>query len=451
MNAKYPITDKLTIYISNLREEKLKYSYEEFSELFGNSKTWAYNITKRKMQDIAIDDLWSIFLADYNYRLFIRKQARMKELLQDGINSKYVKETTLVKMFPKKVPIEIFKQGCCNVPSDFIKAGHTTECNFLFAEDRFPEEDRYICIRFDEMYKLSKKQTELIENAIIEIIEEIKETYTGKALRNEYWLFAFELMFRNVNINETLWERIKYICFDDEYIRNNDKIYKWRYIYSLLGKNSSLQNPGNYATSNVVYFDNPKEPISDENLPSFNIRYDFNEMISDDNDNYFERKLDDCVKGKIKLIDLFMIFYRSNFMDSKSKDNKYVFRKTYTDLIEYGVETPFSKLDLSLATKIEEKPIDLELIYYITKFFEQYEDPDKYNPITKTYDLKDRYKNNKGLVQFRKNMLTKTAGRFLDVIAIDFSFINKLPSAKDKVLRKELEDVVKEFKKKNLR
>ena len=450
MNAKYPLTKHLTDYIGALRS-KLKYNYEEFADLFNHSKTWAYNIANNNMIDIAIEDLWSILLAEYNYRLFLRKQARMKELLQEGISSQYVKPTTLEKMFPKKVPIEIFKQGCCNVPSEFIKAGHTTECNSLFAEDRFPEEDKYICKTFDERHELSKLHKDLIEDFILGELKAIKAIYTVNALKNEYWLFAMELMFKNIHISNTLWERIKFICFDNEYLRQNTE-FKWRHIYSVLGENCSLTNKDYYSTANVIYFDNPKAPISEENLPSFNIRYDIDEMITtgNDEDDYFELKLEDGVRGKIKLIDIFMLLYRANYITSTTKDNQFLFRKTCMELLDYGIEMPFSEFNLFPVKKAVEKPIDLEFIASITEFFKQYEDHDKFDTVTNTYELKDRYKNNKGLVQFRKNMLTKTAERFLDVISIDFSFIDKLPSSKDEVLHKELEDVVKEFKKKNL-
>jgi len=53
-------------------------------------------------------------------------------------------------------------------------------------------------------------------------------------------------------------------------------------------------------------------------------------------------------------------------------------------------------------------------------------------------------------MQFRDNIRACTE-RFINVISIDFSFINKLPMSKDKLLRDELDEVVKKFKKKNLR
>ena len=72
------------------------------------------------------------------------------------------------------------------------------------------------------------------------------------------------------------------------------------------------------------------------------------------------------------------------------------------------------------------------------------------DPESKTFKIKEKYKDNKELMQFRDNIAACTE-RFINVISIDFSFINKLPMSKDKLLRDELDEVVKKFKKKNLR
>ncbi len=52
-------------------------------------------------------------------------------------------------------------------------------------------------------------------------------------------------------------------------------------------------------------------------------------------------------------------------------------------------------------------------------------------------------------MQFKDNISACTE-RFINVISTDFSFISKLPTAKDDLLRKEIEDVVKKFKENNL-
>ena len=99
---------------------------------------------------------------------------------------------------------------------------------------------------------------------------------------------------------------------------------------------------------------------------------------------------------------------------------------------------------------IEDKPLDVEIMGLIHILNEFYKDPDTYDAKTNTYKIKEKFKNNKELMQFRDNIRACTE-RFINVISIVFSFINKLPMSKDKLLRDELDEVVKKFKKKNLR
>ena len=106
--------------------------------------------------------------------------------------------------------------------------------------------------------------------------------------------------------------------------------------------------------------DNQKEAMSEENLPSFNIKYDINEMITTGNeeDDYFELKLEDATNSKIKFIDLFMIFHYGNYVQSTKKDASDIFRKTCTDLLSYGLDVPLSDLDLFLVPDVKKKELD---------------------------------------------------------------------------------------------
>lgn len=451
MNAKYPITELLIKYVSIIQSQRLKYNIEEFSEIFDHVKSWGSNLLKNKMKDIAIEDLWKLFLVDYNYNLFIKKQTKMKELIEEAINSNHLKQTTFETMFGKKVPFEILKGEACKVPNEFINIGHKEQCKDLFSEDKFLEIDRYICIEFENRYKLGKKQTEYIEDFIVKTIEELMKPLSDYGLRNEYWMFAMYLMNKNVSISNPLWERIKYICFDDEYVRQNTE-FKWRHVFSVLNENCSLKNQGYYSTPNVLYYDNPKEPMSDENLPSFNIRYDIEAMRTTGNeeDDYFELKLEDGVSGKIKLIDLFMIFYRGNYVMSKKKDNVELFKKTCIELVSYNIKVPFLKLNLFYVPDVGNKLLDIEFLKLMRAINNFYIDENNYDPKTDTYAIKEKYQNNQSLIFFKKN-INACIERFIDVIAIDFSFIKKLPSSKDEKLRKELEEVVDNFRDNNLR
>lgn len=451
MNAKYPLTESLSSYARELRENKFNCTLEEFADAIGHVKSWASNLIKQQMKDVSIEDLWCLFVAEYNYELFNQKKTRMNELIEEAIENHYtVGKPTVDMMFPKGPPVEVLKGKTCLIPEDFIRKSYQSECKRIFSEDKFPEEQRYVSITFDKRYQLNKEQLHSIEELIVDRVEMIIKKYSKETLKNEYWLFALHLMFKEIEITPPIWEKIKFICFDEEYTRQN-KEFKWRHIYSLLNKNKSLKNLSFYSTANAIYFDNQKEAMSEENLPSFNIKYDISEMITTGNeeDDYFELKLEDATNSKIKFIDLFMIFHYGNYVQSTKKDASDIFRKTCTDLLSYGIEVPLADLDLFLVPKLEKKELDIELLDLMVQITRFYREPDSYNPKTHTYDIKEKYKDNQALMQFRDNICACTE-RFINVISTDFSFINKLPTTKDELLRKEIEDVVIKFKEKNL-
>lgn len=451
MNAKYPVTEALSSYARDLRENKFNCTVEEFADAIRHVKSWASNLIKQQMKDISIEDLWKLFVAEYNYELFKQKKIRMDELIAEAIENHYVAEKTTVDiMFPKGVPVDVLKGKACPIPYEYQINNYKTECAGVFSEDKFPEEQRYVYVEFDKRYKLNKEQLHSIEELIATRVETIIRKYSKETLRNEYWLFALHLMFKEIEITPPIWEKIKFICFDEEYTRQN-KEFKWRHIYSLLNKNNSLKNPSYYSTPNALYFDNQKDSMSEENLPSFNIKYDINEMVTTGNeeDDYFESKLEDATNSKIKFIDLFMIFHYGNYVQSTKKDAGDIFRKTCIDLLSYGIEVPLADLDLFLVPKVEKKGNDIELLDLMVQITRFYRDLDSYNPKTQTYDIKEKYKDNKALMQFRDNIRACTE-RFINVISTDFSFLNKLPTTKDELLRKEIDEVVKKFKEKNL-
>lgn len=451
MNAKYPLTEVLSSYVKGLREHKINCTVEEFADIIGHTKSWGSNLLKNKMKDISLEDLWFIFRADYNYRMFIKRKQRMIELIEEGFNSHYLNKKDFDEIFGGKVPAKTFKGNCCIIPEDYIIKGHKEVVGTMFSEDKFPEEDRYIFITFEDRYKLEKKQRERFEAFIIETLDEIIKTHTAYGLRNEYWLFAMYLMFKEIDkLPKPLWERIKYICFNDEYMRQNTE-FKWRHIYSVLGENRSLRTPSYYTIRNVVYFDNPQEPMSSSNFPAFNVRYDIEEMQTtrSDEDDYFELKLEDGVSGKIKLLDLFMILHRGNYHSSVKKDNEQIFRETCVELAYYKIDTPFSHLDFLNIPVIEEKTEDLKFFDFMKMIFDFDEDLKAITPENEKYKLIEKYQNNQSIMQFKKNIMTGRQ-RFLNVISFDFSFIENLPEIKDKELHQKLEEIVDDFKKKNL-
>ena len=77
------------------------------------------------------------------------------------------------------------------------------------------------------------------------------------------------------------------------------------------------------------------------------------------------------------------------------------------------------------------------------------EDLKAITPENEKYKLIEKYQNNQSIMQFKKNIMMGRE-RFLNVISFDFSFIENLPEIKDKELHRKLEEIVNDFKKKNL-
>lgn len=453
MYAKYPVTSVLVDYAQTLRRRELKYTVEEFSDVFHHAKSWASNFLSNTLKDINAKDLWKLFLADYNCECLKQKKERIMELIADGIELHYLKPTaTYDKMFGNKFPIEILKGEPYKVPSDLVNSGYKEESNELFSENNFSEEYRYVCVNFEDRYKIGNKQLGIIEKFIIKKIEKLMKPLSEFGLRTEYGLFAMYIMLKDVEVSTPLLERIKFICFDED-DRHPSRDSEWKHIYcNILNKNFTLKNVDYYQDENAVYFDNHKESMSEENLPTFNIRYDIEKMITTDRvcDDYFQLKLFDCVDGTVKLIDLFMILYYGNYIESKKKYPDEIFKKTCVELARYKIDSPFAKLKLIDIPEIDDNEIDTELFLLLKSINDFFRDKNKYDPTTDTYEIKEKYKDNKALMQFKANV-GNCLEKFLNVVAIDFSFITKLSSSKEDELRKELEEVVNNFKKKNLK
>ena len=88
--------------------------------------------------------------------------------VEDAIERGYVRKTTFEKMFDKKIPTAIFKGQPLKVPEGYSRGGYGAECDVLFSEDKFPEEERYIFSQFINRYELEKNQLAAIENFILD-------------------------------------------------------------------------------------------------------------------------------------------------------------------------------------------------------------------------------------------------------------------------------------------
>lgn len=444
MLAKYPITEKLRVYARTIQASRLNYGIEKFSRIIGgHAKSWGSNLLAEepRTKDMAFEDIWSLFMIDYNYKKFINNKARMSELIADGVARGILKDgMTFEKMFPgNKPPEEIFTMQKCPVPSKSAAVDNSALYKNLFSDDNFSEEEAYVSVNYININTLTKSQLEDVENFIVNYIESEFDELSGIGLKNEYWLFAFYLMCKTIEISPTLWERIKIICYDDEYMQNNDK-FKWRHIYeTVLAENKTIRNPTYYTKPNIVYFDNQDAEISSTNFPIFNIRYDFNEMKSTMGENNYEIKLENCVHSKIKLADLFLILYRGNYLEAKVKNKALIFQETCKELLYFGIEVPFYKFDFIDKPEVQEEIYSLEA-FDLTLSIRKW--------LGKNILSNEEYRK---LVEILTENLKWGNIKFLNLIALDFTFISKLSDNKVKVLKDELEKAVTDYKKKNIR
>ena len=123
--------------------------------------------------------------------------------------------------------------------------------------------------------------------------------------------------------------------------------------------------------------------------------------------------------------------------------------ETCVELAYYKIDTPFSHLDFLNIPVIEEKTEDLKFFDFMKMIFDFDEDLKAITPENEKYKLIEKYQNNQSIMQFKKNIMMGRE-RFLNVISFDFSFIENLPEIKDKELHRKLEEIVNDFKKKNL-
>ena len=200
MIAKYPITKRLKEFALSIRSVKLNYGIEKFSSIICNHvKSWGSNLfaEESRTKDIVFEDLWALFMVAYNCEKFSNKKEKMSELINDGIDRGVIKKgMTFEKMFPgEKPPMEIFTVKQCFVPKKCAAVENSELYKNLFAEDLFPEEDAYVSVFYSDINQLTNLQLANVEKFIIDYIEGQFEELSSSGLKNEYWLFAFYLMF----------------------------------------------------------------------------------------------------------------------------------------------------------------------------------------------------------------------------------------------------------------
>lgn len=470
MRARYPVTKKLRNEFKRVRTELFNYSFESFGAIFNNAGSWAYDFeTGRKSSTISFELLRTFFIAQYNAELFYKKLDIMQEALSRAIENKIIKEkTTLLKIFgsidkqkeaviipPKEIFLgekielrkdkEISIENQCLINKEFY-IRYDEETIHIFSEELFPTELRYIPMLYNvgDEKKLSPEQNEIIENYIYtKVCKMIKygteidsEGLPKEDLSNEYWLYVLYLTYGKVKITEPLWEYIK-----KAYFPSVDENYAWRYIYSLLEENEFLKTQSKYDDENVIYFRNTKLPISRDNLPIFYVKYSFEDMedVNDDETDFYGIRRQNAVLGKLSYMDIISLIFRHQLSIGKNEND--AFRETLLKIHEEEIIPPFLEFDLIEYPELRDHTGDNDLIgnnanalaIRILDFFDEKEMSGK--PVQE-----------EELLRFKDNC-SALAGRFFDVISVDFAFIKKLNEKYDKEINRELKKVARDFKK----
>lgn len=507
MYGRYKFTKFLAKYIDELRNGILGYSHEKFGEdVLGRSQSTSYYLcTANRRNHIHIDVLRTIFLIEYNAHLFVRKQARMSELLSEAIacgvvlekfipkkneeetekrkeeekvDSKekeiqqksdqppkpikttlkniYKTNSNLFSSFNKEqicIPITIFTSRKCVIAPEFVNGERKAEveinkiANSIFDEKNFGEHLRYVPIEYANLTDKEKiRADEYIAKKINEIFNKIVDVkytqYPLDLIYSEYWLYGMYLMHHTVDIPKGMQEYINKLYWNDE--NKTD----WNGIFLQLRTNESIKSIYKYETQDFVYFKDENRLISKHDFPLFVYKYapiDFSKK-----DFLYHA---DCVRastpdkytgsGKIKLIHLFMTIY-SYFRKNGESENA-AFEHTGQKFVAYGVNSlPFNKPILELYP-LPQNP-DIDISSENTMEF--------HRVLCEFFDnaVLDE-KADADIIEFSKNFRSSDMHEqpfiFMKTIAFDFEILKKLNNALAVELREELHSTVRKFKIKN--
>jgi len=504
MYGRYKFTKFLAKYIDELRNGILGYSHEKFGEdVLGRSQSTSYYLcTANRRNHIHIDVLRTIFLIEYNAHLFVRKQARMSELLseaiecgdvlkriypkkdeqnEDNVSTKKAEEqnkestskhqppkpikTTLKNIYKTNsnlfssfnkeqicIPITIFTSGKCVIAPEFVNGERKAEieinkiANSIFDEKNFGEHLRYVPIEYANLTDKEKiRADEYIAKKINEIFNKIVDVkytqYPLDLIYSEYWLYGMYLMHHAVDIPKGMQEYINKLYW------NNENKTDWNGIFLQLRTNECIKSIYKYETQDFVYFKDENRLISKHDFPLFVYKYapiDFSKK-----DSFYR---DDCIKAvtpdqlgnkKIKLIHLFMTIY-SYFLKNGESENA-AFEHTGQKFAAYGINSlPFNKPILELYPLPQNPDIHIssentmEFHRILCEFFDNTVLDEKADA-----DIIEFLKN------FRSSDMHEQPFVFMKTIAFDFEILKKLNNALAVELREELHSTVRKFKIKN--
>jgi len=452
VKARYKVTNEMRKLFEYTRKKELYYSCEDFGLILERGTAWVFYFeTGQKSNSISFELLRTFFLVKYNTELFFKKIELMDTLLKQAIeNGKIKPGTTLKKMYGKKCedgvkrlspPIEIFLGAPANGIGQraIIKESYFCEKDkrdlSIFDEEKFPEDLRYVPLMtvYGEEKKVTYEQNKRIEEYMSSKTQELLKKCEKDNNWSEYWIYALYLMYNKTEITGLCSELIKKYYFDMDGAKHT-----WRHVFSVLQENEHIANKKKYEDENLIYFKNDKVEMSKDNLPIFYIKYNFDvmEKIKEGELDLYDIKREDAVNGRIKLSDLTMLFFGYHLGLGKSENE--AFRDTCRELYGCGIDFPFNKvcnIDLPRGPEMKFSGVATDLALKLKKYFEELD------------RIEAKYE--ESLKIFRDNY-TKLQTKYLNVIAMDFSEIDKLSLDKKSELRSELEKTLNAFLNRNV-
>lgn len=492
MYAKYKSENFFLGWVNDVRESMLGYSHTLFGEILDLADSGSYYLCRKTRGDyLRPDILIRVFIAEYNFKLFIKKYDQMKKILEEAVDQGIIKpDVKLEDIYPQtrvsiklnfnqyqlKPPTSIFTEQICLIPEEFfVDEDLYREHKYkIFAEKKFDRSLRYLPMitdgKISELYVLDgERLEEYISQRTDELIEECKNSEHGN-LQDVYWLYAMNMLYKEVHVSDTCFQHLLrlYPGFKKD---------GWGELFDNLAKNDGLKSPHIYNDENAIYFkDSKNNPITKENLPIFYIKYNFDDLkrvddivtyekkiikknskkdldtvnvteetteTAEEKDieeikeviiptSYFKRK---CIKAhqkRMKFIDVYMLFAQSYRNAGKNEDE--VFINTCYLLSTYNIFVPFKDTNIMKLWKEQDTHFgdETNFILEIGKLFEEL-------PISERRI---------GLQMLKNNILTDPI-KFCNTVAVDFSFISKISTAMCRQLCKELEETTNDFKKRN--
>ena len=330
MRARYKLTEYLSDIIRKFKDEKLGMSYVNFADILGLKSSAAHYICHKTRRDsLQPELLYTFFVCEYNFSLFVKKFPHMEKVLEAAIaKGKFEEGTTLKKIFGTKSsikeeknptlampPVEIFTEQKCVIKVN----GRINDT--LFDEHLFPDDLRYVPSPINPGFRNIVTNAELkrINDYLIRRLDELFDGCNKHQLKTEYWLYAMYFKYKEVDINNLCWEYIK-----KHYFERNEEEHSWLKIFEELGSNRNLTNKDYYTDEDEIYFENKeKEPMSSTNLPIMCYKYKQPKVGKTPEDikryrkEYYDEERTHAVDGHIKLIHIFNIFFQNLMTENK--------------------------------------------------------------------------------------------------------------------------------------